>query len=181
MVVYKVIHSYTEKAKDGREEVVPKCEDVAIFEDETQAHLFVERFQKHHQYGSVPDEMWCGTLFVQTMHVVGRKEFSLDDFREKSYWWLRNRDMNREREVLKQMSETFEREGFHAEYTVCGDLSVCGRRMCVEAHVDSPDIDREGKVFTAIIFGGSTAEYFERLTKSQVLTLAYLCERADRN
>lgn len=84
MDVFQVIHDYDEDGGFG--DAIPCSDVVATFKDEKDAKAFVEAFANPIVYDKPYNELNCGFLRINKVHVVEHGD--LWKFHRNQFWWL---------------------------------------------------------------------------------------------
>lgn len=88
MKVFQVIHVYD--IYGGFGDAVERQEVIEVFENFNDAVAFMEKFRNVHVYDVYDKpyaELQCGFLKVCETEIVSHKDFDINKFSAKDYWW----------------------------------------------------------------------------------------------
>ena len=85
MKVFQVIHIYD--VDGGFGDAVERQEVIEVFENFNDAVSFMEKFRNVHVYDKPYAELQCGFLKVCETEIVSHRDFDINKFSAKDYWW----------------------------------------------------------------------------------------------
>lgn len=85
--VYLVLHVFD--IDGGMGDAKTNEEVVACFENKDDAYRFVEKYTNKFVYNELHDELWCGELYAEEIHLMDHK-----DSENTKWMWIKNRSFS---------------------------------------------------------------------------------------